>query len=131
MNSIYLFLSLVASHRWELHQMDSKSTFLHGDLQEKIYMEQPPCYVHNDSSLVCHLKKSLYCLKQDPRVWYAKMENFLFDTGFFGCHANPNVYTKKVGSHLIILFLYDDDHIFIGSDLKLLTHVKSNLKKRF
>ena len=73
MNSICLVLSLVALHNWEVHQMDVKSTFLHGDLQEEIYMEQPPGYVQNNSSLVCHLKKSLYGLKQDPRAWYAKM----------------------------------------------------------
>jgi hypothetical protein len=64
MNSICLVLALVASHKWEVHQMDVKSAFLHGDLQEKIYMEQPPSYVQNDSSLVCHLTKSLYGLKQ-------------------------------------------------------------------
>jgi hypothetical protein len=46
--------------------MDVKSAFLYGDLQEEIYMEEPPGYVQNDSSLVCHLKKSLYCLKQAP-----------------------------------------------------------------
>jgi hypothetical protein len=66
MNSICLVLALVASHKWEVHQMDVKSVFLHGDLQEEIYMEQPPSYVQNDSSLVCHLKKSLYGLKQAP-----------------------------------------------------------------
>jgi hypothetical protein len=60
MNSIRLALSLAASHKWEVHQMDVKSAFLHGDLQEEFYMEQPPSYVHNDSSLVCRLKKSLY-----------------------------------------------------------------------
>jgi hypothetical protein len=111
--------------------MDVKSTFLHGDLQEEIYMEQPPGYVQNDSSLVCHLKKSLYGLKQAPRAWYAKMDNFLLDTDFSRCHSDPNVYTKKVGSHLIILVLYVDDLILTGSDPKLLTHVKSNLKKKF
>jgi hypothetical protein len=52
MNSIRLVLALAASHKWEVHQMDVKSAFLHGDLQEEIYMEQPPGYVQNDSSLV-------------------------------------------------------------------------------
>jgi hypothetical protein len=66
MNSIHLVLSLAASHKWEVHQMDVKSTFLHEDLQEEIYMEQPPGYVQNASSLVCRLKKSLYGLKQAP-----------------------------------------------------------------
>jgi hypothetical protein len=85
MNSICLVLSLATSHKWEVHQMDVKSTFLHEDLQEEIYMEQPPGYVHNDSSLVCLLKKSFYGLKKAPRAWYAKMDNFLIDTGFSRC----------------------------------------------
>jgi hypothetical protein len=131
MNSIFLVLSLVASHKWEVDQMDVKSAFLHGDLKEEIYMEQPPSYVHNDSSLVCCLKKSLYGLKQAPRAWYAKMDNFFIDTGFSRCHSDPNVYTKKVGIHLIILFLYVDDLILTGSESKLLNHVKTSLKKKF
>jgi hypothetical protein len=131
MNSIRLVLALAGSHKWEVHQMDVKSAFLHGDLQKEIYMEQPPGYVQNDSSLVFRLKKSLYGLKQAPRAWYAKMDSFLIATGFSRCHSNPNVYSKKVGSHLIILVLYVDDLIITGSDSKLLNHVKTNLKKKF
>jgi hypothetical protein len=82
MNCICLVLALAASHKWEVHQMDVKSTFLHGYLQEEIYMEQPPDYVQNDYSLVFRLKKSLYGLKQAPRAWYAKMDTFLIATGF-------------------------------------------------
>ena len=62
--------------------MDAKSTFLHGDLHEEIYMEQPPSFIHNDSSLVFRLKKSLYGLKQAPCAWYAKMDSFLLAIGF-------------------------------------------------
>ena len=111
--------------------MDVKSSFLHGDLQEEIYMEWPPCYVENDSRIFCCLKKSLYGLKQAPQSWYAKMDNFLIDTGFSRFHSDPNVYTKKVGIHLIILVLYVDDLILTGSDPKLLNNVKTNLKKKF
>ena len=85
--------------------MDVKSTFLHGDLQEEIYMEQPPGYIQDNASLVSLLKKSLYSFKQAPRAWYDKMDRFLLDTGFSRCHSDPNVYTKKVGNHLIILAL--------------------------
>jgi hypothetical protein len=131
MNSICLVLSLAASHKWEVHQMDVKSAFLHGDLQEQIYMEQPLGYVQNDSSLVSRLNKSLYGIKQAPRAWYAKMDSFLIATGFSRFHSNPNVYTKKVGIHLIILVLYVDDLIITGSDSKLLNHVKTSLKKKF
>ena len=130
MNSIYLVLSLAASHKWELYQMYVKSAFLHGDLKEEIYMEQPLGYVQNESSLVCHLKKSLYGLKQAPRSWYAKMDKFLIDTGFFRCHSDPNVYTKKVGNHLIIIVLYVHDLFLIVSEPRILTHVKSILKKK-
>jgi hypothetical protein len=130
-NSTHRVLPLAASHKWKVHQMDFKSTLLHGDLQEEIYMEKPLGYVQNDSNLVCHFKKYLYGLKQALRAWYAKMDIFLLDTGFYRCHSDPNIYTKKVGSHLIILFLYVDDLILTSSDPKILNHVKSILKKKF
>jgi hypothetical protein len=94
-------------------------------------MEQPPGYVQNESILFFLLKKYLYGLKQAPRAWYAKMDNFLIDTRFSRCHSDPNVYTKKVGIHLIIIFLYVDDLILTGSDSKLLNHVKTIRKKKF
>ena len=100
--------------------MDVKSSFLHGDLQEEIYMKQPLGYVQDNSNLVCCLKKSLYGHKQAPRSWYAKMDSFLLNTGFCRCHSDPNVYTMKLGSHLIILFLYVDDLILTGSDPNIL-----------
>eukprot|EP00253_Pinus_taeda_P016675 PITA_16675 len=131
MNSVRLVLSLAASFKWEVHQMDVKSTFLHGDLHEEIYMEQPIGFIQTDSSLVCRLKKSLYGLKQAPRAWYAKMDSFLLESGFSRCHSDNTVYTKKVGKSLIILVLYVDDLILTGSDPNLINHVKSSLKKKF
>ena len=94
-------------------------------------MEQPPGYVQNDSSLVCRLKKSLYGHKKAPRAWYAKIDSFLLDTSFSRCHFDPNVYTKKVGNHITLLVLYVYYLILIGSDPKIITHVKSSLKQNF
>eukprot|EP00253_Pinus_taeda_P006810 PITA_06810 len=68
MDSICLTLAIAAVQGWEVHQMDVKNAFLHGDLSEEIYMEQPHGFIH-DSSLVCRLKKSLYNLKQALRAW--------------------------------------------------------------
>eukprot|EP00253_Pinus_taeda_P005686 PITA_05686 len=96
MNSICLVLSLVASFKWEVHQMDVKSIFLHGDLHEEIYMEQPHGFIQTDSNLVCRLKKSIYGLKQAPQAWYAKMDSFILDTGFSRCYSDNTIYTKKV-----------------------------------
>jgi len=131
MNSICFVLSLAASFKWEVHQMDGKSAFLHGDLHEEIYMEQPIGFIQIDSSLVCQLKKSLYGLKQAPRAWYAKMDSFPLESGFSRCHSDNIVYTKKVGKSLIILVLYVDDLILTCSDPNLINHVKSSLKMKF
>ena len=76
MDSIRLALAIVVAKGWEVHQMDVKNAFLHGDLSEEIYMEQPQGFIQ-DSSLVCQLKKSLYGLKKVPRAWYSKMESYL------------------------------------------------------
>ena len=111
--------------------MDVKSTFLHGDLHEEIYMEQPPDFIQDDSSLVCRLKKPLYGLKQATHAWYAKMDRFLLDINFSRCHSDNNVYTKRVDGHLIILVLYVDDIILTSSDPKFINHVKYSLKNKF
>ena len=95
MNSIRLVLFLAALHNWEFYQMAVKSSFLHGDLHEEIYMEQPHGYVQNNSSLVCLLNKSLYGLKQAPRVWYAKMDSFLLDTVFLDAILTPMSIPRK------------------------------------
>ena len=73
MTYVRLFISLVATHNWDLHQFDIKNVFLHGDLQEGVYMEQPLGFVaHGEIGKVCRLRKSLYSLKQSPRAWFGK-----------------------------------------------------------
>eukprot|EP00253_Pinus_taeda_P004283 PITA_04283 len=131
MNSVHLVLSLVASFKGEVHQMDVKSAFLHGHLHEEIYMEQPIGFIQTDSNLVCRLKKSFYGLKQAPQASYAKMDRSLLESCFSRCHSENTIYTKKVGKSLIILVLYVDDLILTGSDPNLINHVKSSLKKKF
>ncbi len=69
MTTIRAIITMAAAKGWSLHQMDVKNVFLHGDLQEEVYMEQPPCYVDQTRpNLVCRLKKALYGLKQAPRA---------------------------------------------------------------
>jgi hypothetical protein len=66
-----------------------------------------------------------------PKLGMPKWTTFLLTLDFLDVHYDPNVYTKKVGIHLIILVLYVDDLILTGSDSKILNHVKTNLKKKF
>lgn len=111
--------------------MDVTSAFLDRDLDEEIYMEKLPSFIQNVSSLICRLKKSLYGMNQAPHAWYAKMDRFLLDTGFSRYQYDNNVYTKRVGDHLIFLVLYFDDIVLTGSKPKLINHVKANLKNKF
>ena len=91
LGSIRLVLAIAASKGWEVHQMDVKSAFLHGDLEGDIYMKQPEGYIE-DSSLVFKLGKSLYRLKQALREWYSKMDSFLMSQKFEICKSDFNVY---------------------------------------
>jgi hypothetical protein len=83
MNTIRTILYLVASYKWEIRQMDVKSTFLNGDLNEDIYMKQPHGFVTTkNSNLVCKLHKSLCGLKQAPRAWYDEIDAYFLKNGF-------------------------------------------------
>ena len=81
MDSIRLVLAIAASKQWEVHHMDLKSDFLHGDIKEEIYMQQLEGFLTNPS-LVCRLKKSLYGLKKAPRDWCSKIDGFLLSLNY-------------------------------------------------
>jgi hypothetical protein len=130
MDSIHLALAIVTTKGWEVHQMDVKNAFLHGDLSEDIYMEQPPGFIQ-DSSLVCRLKKSLYGLKQASRAWYAKMDSYLLSQNFVRCKYDPNVYMLRTIDSLLILVLYVDDILITGSLTSSISMVKWILHDRF
>jgi hypothetical protein len=70
MTIVRVIIAIITTKGWSLHQMDVRNVFFHGDLQEEVYMEQPPSYVdQTHPNLVCRLKKTLYNLKQTPRTW--------------------------------------------------------------
>ena len=82
-SSIRVLLALVAMHDLELEQLDVKTTFLHDELQEDIYMQQPEGFVvEGKEDHVCQLKKSLYGLKQSSRQWYKRFDSFMVGRGY-------------------------------------------------
>jgi hypothetical protein len=106
MTTIRLVLSIVAAENLHLEQLDVKTKFLHGDLDEDIYIAQPEGFqVIGKENWVCKLKKSLYGLKQAPRQWYLKFDNFMVKTGYKRCEADHCCYLKKFKSSYIILLL--------------------------
>jgi hypothetical protein len=108
--SICAMLALVSLSDLELEQLDVKTTFLHGDLDEEIYMEQPEGFVQDRKRrFVCKLKKSLYGLKQSPRQWYKKFDSFMVSQNFTRSEYDHCVYFKSFNGIFIILVLYVDD----------------------
>ncbi|WVZ75412.1 hypothetical protein U9M48_023465 [Paspalum notatum var. saurae] len=109
-SSIRAFLGIVTMHNLELEQLDVKTPFLHGDLEEEIYMDQPEGFiVSGKENFVCKLKKLLYGLKQSPRKWYKKFDSFMIANGFKRSLYDSYVYNKFVDGSPIYLLLYVDD----------------------
>ena len=133
MASIRIILGLVASLNLELEQMDVKTAFLHGDLHEEIYMEQPEGFkVSEKENLVCKLKKSLYGLKQAPRQWYKKFDSFMVSQGYKRTAADQCVYIQRFqDGNFVALLLYVDDMLIVGKDATKISQLKKELSNSF
>ena len=132
LTTIRLVLKIVAAENLHLEQLDVKTAFLHGDLEEELYMRQPEGFIKEDrKNLVCRLKKSLYGLKQAPRQWYKKFDSFMSSHGFTRCQADHCCYFKKFDNNFIILLLYVDDMLVVGSDMQEIVNLKQKLSKQF
>ena len=110
--------------------MDVKIDFLHGYLQEEIYMKHLEGYT-SDPSLVCKPQKSLYGLKHAPRAWYTKMDSFLLSQYFERCKSDPNVYLKKYEGDFMIIVMCFYDLLIIGSTLASISFIKTALHEAF
>ena len=105
----YTSITLAAVMRWKIHQMDVKTTFLNGVVEEEVYVEQPLGYETHDRKIhVCKLKKDLYGLKQEPRAWYNRMDIFPMRLGFTKSKEDSNLYFKVEDRRTMILLLYVD-----------------------
>ena len=90
--SIRTILALATVMKWKIHQMDVKTAFLNGVVEEEVYVEQPLGFeTHDRKTHVCKLKKALYGLKQAPRTWYDMMDSFLMSLGFTKSKEDSNL----------------------------------------
>ncbi|KAA0052395.1 putative copia-type polyprotein [Cucumis melo var. makuwa] len=98
LETIRLLIALVAQNNWKIFQMDVKSTFLNGYLEEEVYLEKPPGYsVKGQEDKVLKLKKTLYGLKQAPRMWKSKIYKYFLDNGYLRCPYEHSLYIKVNG----------------------------------
>ena len=112
--------------------MDVKNAFLHGDLQEEVYMQQPQGY-EDEMHLqhVCKLKKALYGLKQAPRAWHERIAAYLVSIRLHMADADHSLYVREKENGIIIVCIYVDDLIVGGDKEAEIEHVKALMKQEF
>ncbi|KAE8717034.1 cytochrome P450 71A9-like [Hibiscus syriacus] len=132
-SSIRILLALVAQLNLELAQLDVKTTFLHDDLEEEIYMTQPEGYKDNGcEKWVWKLNKSLYGLKQSPRQWYKRFDSFMRRKKYTRSKYDHCVYLQKLkDGSFIYLVLYVDDMLITSKSQKEIDKLKTQLNQKF
>lgn len=123
-------LSIVAVEDWELHQLDVKTAFLKGQLEEDIWVQQPLGYEEGGPNMACHLHKALYGLKQAPRAWHTTLKQELESQGFCASNADPGLYVAKDRVGIVYLLVYVDD-ILVAGDLASVNNIKQRLMATF
>ncbi|KAK8600824.1 hypothetical protein V6N12_050672 [Hibiscus sabdariffa] len=130
--SIRILLAVAAFHDYEIWQMDVKTAFLNGKLEEDVYMTQPEGFVTpEDARKVCKLQRSIYGLKQASRSWNLRFNEAIQEFGFIRNEDEPCVYKKFSGSIVSFLVLYIDDILIIGNDIPTLQSIKTWLSSCF
>ena len=130
--SLHTVLALAAAEDMEVHHMDISSAFLNGDLEEETYMAQPEGFAaKGQEHLVCHLKKSIYGLKQSPLQWYKKLHSTFVDLGFTRCASDHCVWIWAKNGIRVIVPAYVDDLTLACKHTPTLKHIKEELKERY
>jgi histone deacetylase 1/2 len=130
--TIRLVLAISVSRGWSLRQLDVKNAFLHGVLEEEVYMKQPPGYEKSNAPHhVCRLDKSLYGLKQTPRAWFAKLSSKLQELRFLASKAGTSLFILNKSGIIIFVLVYVDDIIFTSSSNKAIASLLQDLSSSF
>ncbi|KAG8479167.1 hypothetical protein CXB51_029021 [Gossypium anomalum] len=133
LDTIGLLVALAAQKQWKIYQLDVKSAFLNGFLEEEIYIDQPQGFVvSGKEQMVYRLKKALYGLQQAPRAWYAQIDSYLISLGFNRSVNEPTLYVKKNEAEIqLIVSLYVDDLLVTGGDQDMLAEFKAKMMDMF
>lgn len=128
--TVRTMLALAATNDLEIHQLDIKTAFLYGELEEDVWVEQPPGYETGDGNLACHLHKSLYGLKQAPRAWHGKLSQELEALDFKPSTADPALFIKA-STPKVYLLTYVDDILIITGDMTAMAEIKAKIQAAF
>lgn len=123
-------LAIAADLDLEIHQLDIKTAFLNGKLDEDVFIQQPPGYNNNNPSLACKLNKALYGLKQASRAWHRTLKTKIESMGFTESTADPGLFVKPSSSPVYLL-IYVDDILVITADTSTLNAIKDQIAITF
>jgi len=129
MASVRCFLSIAVSKGRELHELDVNNAFLHGDLDEEVYMTLSPGFTCSTPGKVCRLQKSLYRRRQSPQQWLAKLSSQLRKYGFTHSYADYSLFTYRKGDIFMALLVYVDDIVLASNDPHASSEFKAYLHK--
>ncbi|KAI3729198.1 hypothetical protein L6452_17851 [Arctium lappa] len=131
-STIRILIALASIYKLVIHQMDVKTAFLNGELEEEVYMEQPESFiVQGQEKKVCKLIKSLYGLKQAPKQWHQKFNQIILSNGFRINESDKCVYSRFINGQGFIICLYVDDMLIFGTDLEQVQMTKKLLSENF
>ena len=129
--TVRTLLAIAVKRGWEIQQLDVDNAFLHGDLEEEVYMKIPQGFSNKNETRVCKLKKSIYGLKQASRNWYHKFTKSLIDLGYKQSRADHSLFIYKDADVYVAALIYVDDVIVVGNNMKQIARTKSHLDKKF
>ncbi|GKC70095.1 retrovirus-related pol polyprotein from transposon TNT 1-94, partial [Tanacetum coccineum] len=130
--AILIFVANAANKNMTIFQMDVKTAFLNGELEEEVYVSQPEGFVDQEyPSHVYKLKKALYGLKHAPRAWYDMLSSFLISQHFSKGAVDPILFTRKVGNDLLLVQIHVDDIIFASTNTALCNEFANQMTTKF
>jgi hypothetical protein len=124
-------LALAAAEDMEVHQLDIKTAFLNGELEETVYMQQPPGYEEGGHGIYCHLQRALYGLRQAPRSWHIRLSKELESHGFEVSEADPGLYIRSSSNGLSFLLVWVDDILIVAPNLVMVQEIKDQVASAF
>jgi len=130
-STIRMMIAIATAKSWRMIQMDVKTAFLYGELEEDIYMKIPEGNLNTKNGNCLKLKKAIYGLKQASRQWNHTFDNKIKSMGFTQSTYDPCLYYKRSMKDLVIVMLYVDDVIITGTNNTMQDEVRNYLKKSF
>ena len=132
LKSVRIMLAIATFYDYEIWQMDVKTAFLNGFLEEELYMMQPEGFLDpKGANKVCKLQRSLYGLVQASRSWNKHFDSVIKAYGFIQTFGEACIYKKVSGSSVAFLILYVYDILLIGNDIEFLDSINGYLNKSF